>query len=130
MGFFASRPRVARTGEQGDARPVQPEWLGPPRGVLGGYAATRAVIFRTEHAVLVATRFDAYRTGVEFTLELQLRDAGIDLLEVPWELRSWRHDPSTDLPDEFMRLGVVFADPDQLRTAIILQEILRPPSWE
>jgi hypothetical protein len=27
-------------------------------------------------------------------------------------------------------IGAVFADPDQLRTAIILQEILRPPSWE
>lgn len=110
VGFFASRPRSVRTGEPIEPRFSQPEWIAPPRGVLGGYASTRAVIFHTDRAVLVASRFDAYLTGVEFTLELQLRESAIDYRDFPWELHLQRNDPRTELPAEFLRLGVRFSD--------------------
>jgi hypothetical protein len=72
------------------------------------------VVFRTEQAILLVGRFDVYRTGVEFTIEVQLRDVDEDdeLMDVPWE-RHRRHRrlaPDDALPDEFMRFGVVFAD--------------------
>jgi hypothetical protein len=107
VGFFTSRPLIARSD---DAEPTAvPEWLGPPRGVLPGYAPERAVVFRTAEATLVVGRFDVYRTGVEFTIELQLRSEDEDLIEVPWELHR-RRPRSGGLPDEFLRFGVEFAD--------------------
>ncbi len=110
MGFFASRPIYVATDE-GEERAVVPDWFGPPRGVLPGYAPSRAVVFRTHEAILIAGRFDVYRTGVEFTLELQLRDDD-EMLDVPWERHRHRARRSGDeeLPDDFMRFGVLFAD--------------------
>jgi len=49
---------------------------------------------------------------VEFTLELQLRNDD-EMFEVPWELHHrhrGRRSADEDLPDDFMRFGVLFAD--------------------
>ena len=114
MGFFAGRPRIVAT-EHADERRFEPEWFGPPSGVLPGYVPTRAVVFRTEQAILLVGRFDVYRTGVEFTIEVQVRDIDADddeLMDVPWERHGRRRRPEPDdpLPDQFMRFGIVFAD--------------------
>lgn len=59
---------------------------------------------------MLAGRFDVYRTGVEFTIELQLREDDDELMNMPWELHGGRRQRDDVLPDDFMRLGVVFAD--------------------
>lgn len=98
--------------DEDESQPVQPDWFGPPRGVLPGYAPTRAVVFRTDEAILIAGRFDVYRTGVEFTLELQVRNED-EIYDVPWELQhrhGLRRSADGELPEEFLRLGVLYAD--------------------
>lgn len=108
MSFFTSRPKPPI--EEPVAQPVEPEWFGPPRGVLPGYAPERAVVFRTDDAILVAGRFDVFPSGAEFTLELQLRVDDEDLMEMPWERHRRRPRVGTELPDDFLRLGILFAD--------------------
>lgn len=109
MGFFAGRPRHVPDDEV-QAPQAMPEWFGPPRGVMPGYAPTRAVVFRTDDVILIAGRFDVYRTGVEFSLQLQVRIED-DTYDIPWELHH-RHGraPDGELPDEFLRFGIQFAD--------------------
>ena len=111
VGFFSDRATITAIRDE-EARPVQPEWLGPPADMIGGYAPTRAVLFRTERAVLSVGRFDAYPTGVVFTLELRLRVPDIDFIDVPWERHGRRGGRSSNVADddEFLRLGVAFAD--------------------
>jgi hypothetical protein len=94
VGFFVGRPRfVAR--EPG-WYPV-PEWLGPPQGWLPGYAPERAVVFRTNDAVLIAGRFDVYPSGAEFTLQLELRVPDDERTFMPWEFQDGFGRSSTTL---------------------------------
>ena len=81
--------------------------------------AETPVVFRTEQVILLVGRFDVYRTGVEFTIEVQVRDIDADddeLMDVPWERHGRRRRPTDDpLPDQFMRFGIVFADGSRWR---------------
>ena len=90
----------------------RPVWSGPPTGVLPGYSAQKAVVFKTEDTLLVVHRFLVYPNGVEFTLSLLLRDASYELGDVPWELHGHpRRRPRSDsIPDEFLRFGILFSD--------------------
>jgi hypothetical protein len=84
--------------------------MGPPKGWLPGYVPDRAVVFRTRDAILIAGPFDVYPTGAEFKFELQLRDEADELSELPWAFRHRRPERDDDLPDELLRLGVIYAD--------------------
>jgi hypothetical protein len=107
VGFFVGRPRfVAR--EPG-WYPV-PGWLGPPQGWLPGYAPERAVVFWTNDAILIAGRFDVYPTGAEFTLQIELRVPDDGRTFMPWEFQGSPPERDEDLPDDLLRLGVIFAD--------------------
>jgi hypothetical protein len=90
---------------------IPPEWLGPGHGVLPGYLPDRLVLFRTPDVVMTVGRFDVYPTGIELTLELMLRAEDDDgWSHLPWEAR--RPLPASDheIPDELLRLGVIYAD--------------------
>jgi hypothetical protein len=112
VGFFTQFRTVAAMPEFDEEPRPEPEWFGPPRGVIPGRSIQRVVLFRTEKAILWLGRFDAYPTGVEFEIEVNVRDFDNDLDHMPWELhhrRSGRRGGS-ELPDDFLRLGLAFAD--------------------
>ena len=90
----------------------RPVWSGPPTGVLPGYSAQKAVVFKTEDTLLVVHRFLVYPNGVEFTLTLLPRDASYELGDVPWQLHGHPHrrSRSDSIPDEFLRFGILFSD--------------------
>jgi hypothetical protein len=66
------------------------------------------VIFRTDDVFLVVDRLLVYPNGLEFTLVLLMRDSNYELQDVPWELH--RPPRGAELPDDFLRFGLVFAD--------------------
>lgn len=71
------------------------------------------MLFRTERAVLVLGHVDAYPTGVEFTIDLHVHPSHGHLGGTPWELHRptvWHRGGGAGLPDEFLRLGIEFAD--------------------
>lgn len=108
MGFFDSRPVHIPPPEEYE----QPEWFGPSDDVLPGAVPDHVVLFRTERAALTLSHFDAYPTGVEFDLDLRLRQAlgSAERWELPWELRHRPGRDPSEPPDELLRLGIVFAD--------------------
>jgi hypothetical protein len=59
---------------------------------------------------LIAGRFDVYPTGAEFTLQLELRAPEDDRTFMPWEFHSRPPERDEDLPDDLLRLGVIYAD--------------------
>ena len=87
---------------------AQPEWAGPPRGVVPAYSPQRAEIFRTGDVFLVVDRLLVYPNGLQFTLVLLMRDSNYDLHDIPWGAH--RGPRGTELPDEFIRFGLVLAD--------------------
>lgn len=63
----------------------------------------------TEQAVLIAQRFAAYQDGFTFTLTARFRDSGATD-HFPWELESRYGTRIEELPDSFVRLGIMFSD--------------------
>jgi hypothetical protein len=77
--------------------------------VLPGYDPQRAILVRTPDVIVVAGKFDAYPTGVTFSIDLQLRAVTYDFEHVPWELHH-RAGLADGLPDDLLRLGILYAD--------------------
>ncbi len=96
-----------------EPHPPTPEWVEPPAGVVPSVSTQQAVVFRTDRALLVIRQFDVYPNGLEFVIDLRVRPVSEDLWDTPWELH-WRTlrrgGERAELPDEFLRLGVRFAD--------------------
>ena len=69
MSFF--EPAAPRHPEP---EPLEPEWAGPPIGVVGGISVTRAVLIHSDDIGVVAHRFLCYPTGIEFTLQFWFRE--------------------------------------------------------
>ena len=86
----------------------QPEWAGPPPGMLPGISTQRVVLFHTDRAFLAADRFLVYPNGLEFSLSLRVRHPDDHDLDLPWE-RPGRRRP-TPPPDDFLRIGVLLSD--------------------
>ena len=82
-------------------------WEGPPENVLGGVVALDLLLARSEMAAVAISSAIAYPTGLDFTVELRLRDDPPERLRMgaPWE---HRRSQSGELPDELFRLGVQF----------------------
>ena len=78
VGFFSDRVGDHPDREQLDdldqvTDPRMPEWLGPPAETMPGISGQLATIFKTSEVMLAVRGFEAYATGVEFTLELWVR---------------------------------------------------------
>ena len=110
MGFFDTPLQPPAPPEL--QNPVsRPPWFGPPRGVIPGYSAQQAVIFRTGSAILMADQFLVYPAGAEFTLSLWLPPGNEEWFDCPWELHHrhgrGRSDPA---PEELLRFGILYPD--------------------
>lgn len=92
-----------------EPRAEQPVWAGPPKGVLPGFSAQRAVLFRTDQIFLFVDRFLAYPNGIEFTVSLWLREPDDELADPPWGPLQHRRHPEPP-PDDFVRFGVLLSD--------------------
>lgn len=103
MSFF----EVHHTEPEPEPDREQPVWAGPPTGVLPGLSHQRAVLFKTERAFLVVQQFRCFPNGVEFALELLLRDEP-DGHDLPWDVHYRGRKGALD--DELLRLGVLFSD--------------------
>lgn len=90
VSFFADRPADTDPVEEPEFEPKP--WFGPPRGVLPGISQQRVVVFRVPDAVLVIERFEAYPSGVSFSVRLELRHPH-RFLELPMSVFSPRHRP-------------------------------------
>ena len=85
--------------------PQMPEWLGPPARTMPGISSQRATIFKTTDAMLVVLGFEAYATGVQFTLELWIRDD-----RSPINLHEWFGQRGTAPVATMLWFGVMLAD--------------------
>ncbi len=63
---------------------------------------------RTDSVLVAVDRFRVYPNGLDFTIALIRREDEDDHRHVPWEL--FRRRNKAEVPDEFMRLGILFAD--------------------
>lgn len=90
--------------------PVMHPWFGPPEFVIAGSVPGSTVVFRNEKAALIFDHFNAFQTGLQFTLNLWIREPDLKSRaqwDPPWESRDFG--PDLDNPD-FLRLGMEFAD--------------------
>jgi hypothetical protein len=90
--------------------PRQPAWFGPPDNVLGRAVSMEPLVFRNDSAAVLIDRFVVYPTGVEFQVDVRIRVAEQELWPLDWPHRRPRQDPDGGLPDDLLRLGVLFAD--------------------
>jgi hypothetical protein len=112
--FFEPPPLLPEDEEEPeDFR--QPEWAGPPRNVLGAAVPIRLVLARTDDVAVAVTDATAYPTGFELRLVMRARRAGYggpgdDPFEpgLMWGMRHGRR--GGELPPEFLRFGLEFAD--------------------
>lgn len=87
----------------------QPPWLGPPANELGVPVPQRVVLARTDDVALALLDVAAFSTGLEFKLEVRLREH--DELLDPFGMRMPHlRRGGTDLPDEVLRFGFELAD--------------------
>jgi hypothetical protein len=68
------------------------------------------LVFRSDAAAVLIDRFVAYPTGVEFQVDVRVRVAEQELWPLDWPHRRSRQDFDEGLPDDLLRLGVLFAD--------------------
>ena len=90
-----------------------PPWLGPPDNVLGvSVPLEPLLLLRTEVTAVSLGAFVAYTAG--FTFDLAVRRRVVDDQDVDWfaEQMRFSHRPrrGRELPPEFFRFGIEFAD--------------------
>jgi hypothetical protein len=92
----------------------QPPWLGAPNGTLPGVVAIELVLAQNDRYAVCISRLGAYPTGFEFELLSMAAPGDPDSEELdpmlfgPGRHRGRRHRGQLD--DEFLRIGVQFAD--------------------
>lgn len=79
----------------------QPEWMGPPEGVLGGLLALQAVLARTDDVLLAVSHIAVYPNGLTIEMHGLLR-------EEAGRRRGLLSDEPD--PDTALRFGVLLAD--------------------
>lgn len=102
VGFFDEFPLPPTPPER--PRMAPNPWDGPPAGWLGGWVPWRIVLARSDRASALLRDFEAFPTGVHFTLIARFRD------DSPLQ----RPGPGRHLPffghERGPRFGVAFAD--------------------
>jgi hypothetical protein len=107
VNFFDRVPRSSR--EPTPPEPPRPAWF-KPDDVLGAGVAAGFVIGRGPDAAIAVTQLTAYPTGFEFTVGIVTR-AEDRRGRLSWALhRRPFDDPDEPLTDDFVRLGLQFAD--------------------
>lgn len=104
MSFF---DEAAREPEPKRERPKPPIWLGPPPGVLPATSVQRAVLARSDSAIVVADHFRVYPSGVTFALDIMVKNE-VDGPDhgPPFDQRLGRNGPSGAAG----RFGILFGD--------------------
>jgi len=106
MGFFES---VAHAPDPEPARPPTPPWA-KPDDVLPGSAGIELLLAHNDEAAVAISELRAYPAGFSFMVSVVLRqDDGSDVLGDLTRRMHSRHG-SGELPAEFLRLGIEFAD--------------------
>jgi hypothetical protein len=72
MSFFEEFPEPLLPAERPE--PVHQPWFGPPPGWLGGWVPWRILLGRSETAYAVLRDFEAFPTGLSFTLVSCFKD--------------------------------------------------------
>lgn len=108
MSFFDDRPGPDSDPEEEPER-HSPPWYGPPRGVLPGLLSDRAVLARTDRAIITIDQFRVYPVGVEFSLNLWIRNRDDQIYEFPWELQDHPRPRGTE-ESNLLRYGFQFGD--------------------
>jgi hypothetical protein len=93
--------------------PLEPPWAGPPEDLLAALVAERHILWQTDRLTLMLSHIDAYPTGALFHLRMVAQRTA-HMLDDEWHRiheTVLDHRPSeSDLPDDFLRVGVEFAD--------------------
>lgn len=112
MSFFESIPVPPPSEPVQRHRPV---WM-PSDAVIPGSVPAELMLIRTEQVAVAIGSVRAYPNGFEFTLHTRLRreDEGGPGHADPLELHGYRR--GTQVPDEVMRLGVMYADGRRVAT--------------
>jgi hypothetical protein len=105
MGFFDG-DRVLPTAPE---EAPQPEWIGPPDGVVGGVVAAQLVLFSSPELVLAATHFAVFPNGLTFEIQAAWRQPGLRRELHPF---GFEHEPGS----EALRVGVLFPDGRRARS--------------
>jgi hypothetical protein len=108
VGFFESEPRPEPVADRDFETYIID--VGAPPPMMPGQVAARAVLFHTADAVLVFDHFDVYRHGIRFRIELQLREGNDQVEDWPWQPFEAMRRARGSLPDDLLRLGVVYSD--------------------
>lgn len=98
MGFFETPPPFQPPEEF-----PQPEWIGPPEGVLGGVVPVQVIVARTANVLIAATHFAVYPNGLTFEIR------GLVHEPAPRGRRSGMLWDDGD-PHTALRIGILFAD--------------------
>jgi hypothetical protein len=112
MSFFESIPVPPPPEPVQRHRPV---WM-PSDAVIPGSVPAELMLIRTEQVAVAIGSVRAYPNGFEFTLHTRLRredESGPGHAD-PLELHGYRR--GTQVPDEVMRLGVMYADGRRVAT--------------
>lgn len=95
--------------------PEPPPWVEPPRDLIAGLVPERRVLAKTDWLTLLLTHIDAFPTGASLRLRAMARWSA-DMSEDDWHkmsdsvLGGRRHHGQAGVADDFLRVGVEFAD--------------------
>lgn len=91
---------------------LTPEWLAPPRNMLGGAVGVERPLVHTDDLALVVCNLTAYPTGLSFELDARIRRRPV-FGEATWD-DMWP--PSGAERDDGPRFGVQFSDGRKVTT--------------
>ncbi len=121
MSFFD--PLDIRPSEESEVVDGQewfePEWFGPPAGVIGGVIPYRGVLYQDDRLAMWIDRVLAFPDGLMIFLELHIPGRDLEGKEVPgffpWALverddAPWSHPEAPTDPNDYFRFGVRYED--------------------
>ncbi len=107
MSFFSSFEEMPEP--ERPERPAHQPWFGVPSGIVPGSVPGTFVVFETDFAALALSHLNAFDDGLQFTLDLWLRDSlGDEVWHAPFEHH--RYDPGSRDDADLLQFGFRFGD--------------------